>query len=222
MMERILEPELMEDMEQVLAYAHADFAASHQLRVTWFHERLGTSVTPTSILDLCCGSGDMTFRFARAFSQSHILGVDGSQAMIEIARQDVQAEPDLAARIEFKQAFLPDESLPRKGYDMVMSHSALHHFHDPRVLWDAIRMHSPSGSIVFVSDLRRVGSVAEAKQIVNERAGNEHPLLQHDFAASLCAAFTPQEVQSQLDAAGLSQLNVEAIGDVYLLVYGRV
>lgn len=29
-MERILEPELMEDVEQALAYSHADFATSHQ------------------------------------------------------------------------------------------------------------------------------------------------------------------------------------------------
>lgn len=222
MMERIPEPELMEDMEQVLAYARADFAASHQLRVTWFHERYGMDVKPASILDLCCGAGDMTFRFARAFSKSHILGVDGSQAMIDLAKQDVQAEPELAAHIQFMQAFLPDDSLPQMGYDMVMSHSALHHFHNPQVLWDAIRMYSCSGSIVFASDLRRIGSVDEANQIVQERAGNEHPLLQHDFAASLCAAFTPEEVQAQLEEAGLSQLKVEAIGDMYLLVHGRI
>jgi ubiquinone/menaquinone biosynthesis C-methylase UbiE len=221
-MDRILEPELMEDMEQALAYAHADFAASHQLRVTWFHERYGVDVNPASILDLCCGAGDMTFRFARAFPNSRILGVDGSQAMIDIAKQDIQAEPQLISQIEFKQAYLPDDLLPQKTYEMVISHSALHHFHNPQVLWNAIREYSSTGSIVFLSDLRRVNSVDEANQIVQERAANEHPLLQHDFSASLCAAFTPQELQAQLKEAGLSQLTVEEIGDLYLLVHGRI
>ncbi|HMV29042.1 MAG TPA: class I SAM-dependent methyltransferase, partial [Anaerolineales bacterium] len=90
-MERILEPELMEDMEQALAYSHADFATSHQMRVTWFQERFGKDNQPASILDLCCGGGDMTFRFARAFSHSRIIAVDGSQAMLDIAQKDVQA-----------------------------------------------------------------------------------------------------------------------------------
>ena len=79
-MERIIEPELMEDPEQVEAYTVADFAESHQLRVTWFRERFGP-VRCETVLDLACGSGDMTLRFARALPEGRILAVDGSQAM---------------------------------------------------------------------------------------------------------------------------------------------
>ena len=220
MMKRILEPELMEDMEQAIAYAHADFATSHQLRVTWFHERFGMGSQPASILDLCCGGGDMTFRFARAFAHSHIVAVDGSQAMLDIAAQDVKAEPELAGRIQFTKDFLPSNDIPQGNYDLVMSHSALHHFHDPLALWETVRAHARPGTMVFVSDLQRVESVEAAHQIVRERAGNEHPILQQDFAASLCAAFTPEEVREQLKVSGLNSLRVESIGDVYMLIHG--
>jgi hypothetical protein len=44
--------------------------------------------------------------------------------------------------------------------------------------------------------------------------------LQQDFAASLCAAFTPEEVREQLKATGLNSLHVESIGDVYMLIHG--
>lgn len=218
-MERILEPELMDDPEQAEAYAMADFAASHQLRVTWFRERFGP-VRCETILDLACGSGDMTLRFARALPESRILAVDGSQAMLDLTTRLLDAEPDLHPRVQLLQAFLPSDSLPVETYDLVMCHSALHHFHDPQVLWNTIRSHTQTGSIVFVSDLRRVSSVAEAHQIVHERAANEHPALQRDFAASLCAAFTADEVRAQLITAGMIQLNVETIGDIYLLVHG--
>lgn len=46
------------------------------MRVTWFQERFRKDNQPASILDLCCGGGDMTFRFARAFSHSRIIAVD--------------------------------------------------------------------------------------------------------------------------------------------------
>lgn len=220
MMERIIEPELMEDEEQVTAYTSADFAQSHQLRVTWFQERFGPAVLCPSVLDLACGSGDMTFRFARALPESHIFGVDGSQAMLDAAVDLLAAEPALAGRVTFLRANLPADPLPATNYDLVMCHSALHHFHDPQSLWQTIRAYSRPGSLIFVSDLRRPASLEEANQIVSDRAGNEHPVLQHDFLASLCAAFTPAEVEQQLITAGLDSLRVEAIGDVYLLVYG--
>ncbi|MBK6793578.1 MAG: class I SAM-dependent methyltransferase [Anaerolineales bacterium] len=222
MMDRILEPELMEDMEQAIAYAHADFSSSHQMRVTWFHQRFGMGSAPASILDLCCGGGDMTFRFARAFPNARIVAVDGSQAMLDIAAQDVKAEPELTKRIRFIKAFLPNDDIPQENYDLVMSHSALHHFHDPLALWETIRAHTHPGTMVFVSDLRRVESVETAQRIVRERAGSEHPILQNDFAASLCAAFTISEVREQLKIAGLPSLRVETVGDVYMLIHGVI
>lgn len=221
-MERIIEPELMEDAEQVEAYSVADFAQSHQMRVTWFQARFGAQATCPTVLDLGCGSGDMTLRFARALPTSRIVAVDGSQAMLETAIRLTSAEPHLANRIQWVKASLPHDPFPPGPYALVMSHSALHHFHNPQALWQAIRAHSEPGSWVFVSDLQRVASVTEAERIVEERAGNEHPALKRDFAASLCAAFTPAEVQAQLAQAGLHNLQVEAPGDIYLLVSGVV
>jgi 2-polyprenyl-3-methyl-5-hydroxy-6-metoxy-1,4-benzoquinol methylase len=140
--------------------------------------------------------------------------------MLDIAQKDVLAEPEIAARIQFAKAFLPSDDIPKNKYDLVMSHSALHHFHDPNALWKTIRAHTRPGTLVFLSDLQRAESVEAAEQLVQERAANEHPILQKDFAASLCAAFTPEEVREQLKTNGLEKLKVEAVNDVYMLVYG--
>ena len=47
-------------------------------------------------------------------------------------------------------------------------------------------------------------------------------MLQHDFAASLAAAFEPQEVTAELRTVGLDQLAVAAEDDRYLVVSGLV
>ncbi|MGZ8194839.1 MAG: class I SAM-dependent methyltransferase, partial [Methylosarcina sp.] len=63
-MERQLEPELMEDPEQVKAYAEADFAIPHNdfiERIKLFIDQPGFNGTA---LDLGCGPGDISLRFA--------------------------------------------------------------------------------------------------------------------------------------------------------------
>ncbi len=39
------------------------------------------------ILDLCCGSGDITELFAKKFSDAEIIGIDFSEKMLEIAKE---------------------------------------------------------------------------------------------------------------------------------------
>ena len=45
-------------------------------------------------------------------------------------------------------------------------------------------------------------------------------MLRHDFYASLCAAFTPEEVRQQLEDAGLAALDVNVISDRHLTITG--
>ena len=59
-MHRILEPELMNDDQQALAYAQADFSASNQ----FFVDSLIRELSPDAhrVLDIGCGSGDVVVR----------------------------------------------------------------------------------------------------------------------------------------------------------------
>ena len=53
-----------------------------------------TDVLPAqggSILDLCCGTGDITLRLAREHSDAQVTGLDFSQGMLDVARQHVAA-----------------------------------------------------------------------------------------------------------------------------------
>ena len=219
-MERKLEPELMEDMAQAKAYSEADFDTQHSKIIDLIDLVFGAVEFSGEILDLGCGPGDVTFRIAHRFSKAKITGIDGSQAMINLAK--VRQESDVQAnnRVNFIQAMIPGFDIPQKTYDLIVSTSFLHHLHQPDVLWQTIIDHSSPGTKVFVADLCRAESKSVARQTVNESAKNEPEVLKEDFYNSLLAAFTPEEVENQLFRAGLNNLSVHI--DDYIIIHGEM
>ena len=83
-MRRVVEPELMNERTQARAYADADFEEAHSRIVEAFDICFPGVELEGRILDLGCGPGDITFRFAARFPESSVVGVDGSAEMITI------------------------------------------------------------------------------------------------------------------------------------------
>jgi ubiquinone/menaquinone biosynthesis C-methylase UbiE len=216
-MKRIPEPELMETMEQAEAYDQADFSEPHGRRVELFRERYARELTGT-VLDLGCGSGDILERFAKKFSKAQFLGVDGSEPMLELSRRRVE-KAGMSKRFKFVRAFIPSPDIPKQPYSVIMSHSLLHHLHEPDVLWNTVKELAGKDTFIFVADLRRPASEKEVARIVDELSGDEPEVLKRDFYNSLCAAFTTEEIKAQLKTAGLP-LKVEEAGEIHILVYG--
>ena len=217
-MERIPEPELMLDAEQVRAYAEADFEAPHGHLVALLRNRLALPPTGRA-LDLGCGPADIALRFARALPGWRVDGVDGSRPMLEAGRRRVEAS-GLAGRVRLFACRLPGEPLPGADYDLVLSNSLLHHLADPAVLWRAARDAAREGGAIFAMDLLRPASVAEADALVARHAASEPDLLRRDFRASLLAAWRPDEVRAQLAAAGLGALRIEVVSDRHWIAWG--
>jgi cyclopropane fatty-acyl-phospholipid synthase-like methyltransferase len=220
MIQRIPEPELMDDPAQALAYARADFSAPHDNFVALFMERFGTALDGT-VLDLGCGPGDICRRLARALPDCKILGVDASRAMLELATADTEKHA-LSERIGYHLGYLPDARLPCRHYDAVISNSLLHHLKHPAALWQSVQKFARPGAPVFVMDLMRPASRAAASQLVEEYARGEPELLQRDFFNSLLAAYRPREVRLQLEHSGLAELQVETVSDRHFIVFGHL
>jgi len=218
-MERIPEPELMNEPEQARAYAEADFAEPHNR----FVELLAAAFPALSgeVLDLGCGPADITIRVARAFPACVLHGVDGAEAMLAHGSQRV-AETGLSDRIRLTHGYLPEARLPCGVYDAVISNSLLHHLADPQVLWQTIAACGRPGAAVFVMDLLRPASRDEAAQLMDRYAADAPEVLRHDFYHSLLAAYRPDEVEAQLAAASLSGFRVEVVSDRHLTVSGRL
>jgi len=219
-MERILEPELMDDPEQALAYSKADFSTAHGARVQIFRAAYPQLDLSGAVLDLGCGSGDVLLRFARAYPAARFYGLDGSRPMLELAHSAIDAEPALKSRVELLFGIIPEGPIPTRPWQLIMSHSLLHQLHQPQVLWRTIREQGAKGCAVFVADLRRPPSEVEARRVVSVTSKDEPEILQRDFYNSLCAAFEPEEVRRQLTQAGLPQLEVKMHDPFHLTVQG--
>lgn len=218
-MDRIPEPELMDELEQARAYASADFEEPHSRCIALLVETFPDLGPKGVAIDLGCGPGDITLRFARAFPGWEVDGVDGARAMLRFG-EEALARSDLGARVRLRHAYLPDDPLPRERYDLVFSNSLLHHLADPAVMWQTVRAIAPAGTPVFIMDLMRPASREEARRLVEEYSEGEPEGLRRDFYHSLLAAYRPKEVEEQLRRAGL-ELEVAPVSDRHWLARGR-
>ena len=215
-MERVLEPELMDDERQSIAYARADFSSSNQFFVDGvineFPRPLSTAV------DIGCGPGDVMIRLARALPDLRITAIDASAPMITLARGAVMTE-GLSDRIELVQGYVPGVALRAHSFDAVLSKDLLHHVPNPSVLWKEIARLARPRAVIYVMDLVRPSTPEEARRIVDRVAAREDPILREDFYNSLCAAFTVDELREQVAAAGLD-LEVRQASDRHAIISG--
>lgn len=219
-MERIPEPELMTDAEQALAYAGADFEEPHQHFIDLLCASLPDLSAVGMALDLGCGPADITLRFAHAFPDWWVDGLDGSEAMLYHGWVAIQ-KAHLHNRVSLHHSYLPDGDAPQDRYDLIFSNSLLHHLADPMALWASIRRWASRGSAVFVMDLMRPQSRTAAAQLVNQYAENEPQVLQRDFLNSLLAAYSVEEVNAQLTEVDLDSLEVKPVSDRHFIVWGH-
>jgi len=220
-MKRILEPELIEDDALALACARADFAEANGIFLRFFGELAGSDFAGCA-LDLGCGPGAIVLRLAQEHPGGTVHGLDGSAAMIRLAEAARRAAPACADRVAFVRDLLPGPTLPRERYDAVLSNSLLHHLALPELLWATIRRRAMPGAPVLVMDLFRPATAAQVREIVAQYAADASPLLRHDFANSLHAAFEPHEIRQQLAVTGLSHLSVRVVSDRHVLISGRL
>ena len=215
-MERVLEPELMDDELQTLAYAKADFSTSNQ----WYVDHLLADCPEQlgNILDIGCGPGDVMLRLAAAHPSVRITAIDGASRMIELARKAVQSA-GLQRRIKTLQGYVPGLPLEEHSFDAILSKDLLHHLPDPMVLWNEARRLGRRGAAIYVMDLMRPESTEAARRVVETVARDELPILKDDFYASLCAAFTLEEAKAQVKQSRLP-LDVTQVTDRHMVIRG--
>lgn len=99
------------------------------------------------ILDVPCGTGELLRWFLPQVPEARIIGVDGSAAMLSIARQKWVGEP----RASFQRALADALPFDEKTFDWVLCCSSLHYFQQPeRVLAEFARVLKPTGRLLLL------------------------------------------------------------------------
>ena len=218
-MDRVLEPELMDDPEQAKAYAAADFSQENQGFVNCFREYF-PDFKEGNVIDVGCGPGDIPIRLARALPTCRITGIDASAPMVHLAERAVQ-EAGLSERITLRCERFQDTAGANQA-DAGISNSLLHHLPNPLLFWNKLRRLVKPGSPILVMDLLRPESPEEAQAIVDRYAAGESDILRRDFYNSLLAAFTEDEVTTQLARMNLTRLLIDLPDDRHWVVGGII
>ncbi len=218
-MKRVLEPELMDDVAQALAYAKADFAEENQSFVDRFREYF-PAWDGGHVVDLGCGPGDIPIRFLRAYPHARVTAVDASRPMLDLAA-DAIAGAGLTDHITLRCERFQSLVLPEQA-DALLSNSLLHHVPNPLQFWFRLKQLAKPGACILVMDLLRPDSPESAQALVEQYAADEDPILKRDFYHSLLAAFTEDDVAAQLAEMNLSRLLIDVPDDRHWVVGGII
>ena len=218
-MKRVLEPELMDDRAQALAYAQADFAEENQGFVDRFRDYF-PDWTGGHVVDLGCGPGDIPIRFVRAYPAARVTAVDASRPMLDLAEKAI-AEAGVANQITLCCERFQSLAVPEQA-DALVSNSLLHHVPNPLQFWFRLKQLAKPGACILVMDLLRPESPEEAQALVDQYAADEDPILKRDFYNSLLAAFTEDDVAAQLAEMNLSRLLIDVPDDRHWVVGGII
>jgi ubiquinone/menaquinone biosynthesis C-methylase UbiE len=211
----------MADRDEAAAYAAADFADVNAAFVERLVELAGDRAEVWAV-DLGTGPGDIPVRLARERPDWRIVAIDGSPAMLDLARRAVAGPPPLSDRVFLHHADAKMTGLPGTSFDVVFSNSILHHVTGTVRLWAEVRRLARPGAAIFFRDLARPDSAAAADRIVEQYAGGESATLQDEFRRSLLSAYTPDEVRAQLARAGLERMQVAMASDRHLDAWGVI
>ncbi|WP_269623070.1 class I SAM-dependent methyltransferase [Prochlorococcus marinus] len=229
-MQRVTEPELMQDLFQVQAYAENDFSEVNEKFlgavekcINKFRKTLDSSVL---MIDLGCGPGQISEKIACRWPKANVIGVDDSQEMLNFARRRKNLNPkaSLLEGLSYRKVNISSIAKGTNGLlkcaDVVVSNSLIHHIHDPKIFWDCLMNISKKGSIHFHRDLRRPDSYQEAISLQKKYMPDAPAILSRDFLASLKAAFTVNEIKSQLYLYKFKNFDVIEVDDRYLDIIG--
>ena len=81
---RVVEPELMNGIEQAEAYAAADFSSADSSLMSWVAQEFPEGIGPL-LIDLGCGPGNISELAAKQWPKLIVKGVDGAEQMIALA-----------------------------------------------------------------------------------------------------------------------------------------
>jgi len=206
---RVLEPEWMDSDEEATTYDGMDHAVVNQRFVDDFlSQSSGQSSNPIPwLVDLGTGTGQIPIRLAATIS-TKILAVDAAAAMLRVALEQITSR-QFTRQIQLILANARSLPFDDGEVHLLISNSLIHHIHEPEVVIAEIhRVLSPGGR-VFVRDLSRPASAAEAHRLVQEVARQESPLAQKLFAESLQAALTVDEMRALIQPWGYPAESVQ-------------
>lgn len=230
MLERTLEPEVMESEQEALEYnqmdhravnvdfvdGFLDLLASHGKRLINSDdpdfEQLDDPNVIASVLDVGTGTALIPIELCQRNQRLRIMAIDLASSMLDVAAQNV----DLAGfrnAIQLAPEDAKETNFDDEMFDATISNSIIHHIGEPaRVVAEILRT-TRAGGAIFVRDLMRPASEDTVNELVQTWAGSESAYSQRLFRDSLHASLTLNEMQELVAGFGIDRQTVTATSD---------
>ena len=164
--------------------------------------RLLLGLTPgDGVLDVACGPGNFTRRFAHVVGQTGLaLGIDASPTMLERATRD---SPDPFGNLLYVRGNAVELPFRDRSFDAVCCFAALHLFAEPFVALDHMaRILTPGGRVAIFSSCRtRSAPLRTVDGLVGARSGMR--MFEHDEITGALAERGFEDVRQRV--SGLTQ-----------------
>ncbi|MDM9380056.1 class I SAM-dependent methyltransferase [Chlorogloeopsis sp. ULAP01] len=209
-MERVLEPEVMDCLEEAIEYDEMDFT---EVNTAFAEEAIALAPLENAlVLDAGTGTGRIPILMGQMRSQWQIIAIDLAKSMLEIASHHIE-QARLQSQIHLELVDAKHLPYADGQFDLVMSNSLIHHLPDPLSFFSEIkRVLKPNGGI-FLRDLFRPADEARMNALVDS-VGREYNENQKKlFRDSLKAALTLDEVKQLISLVDLQGVEVYQSSD---------
>ncbi len=209
MLERILEPELMDTAEEARDYDSMDHRTVNHAFAAEF---LAVWDGRNPILDVGTGTAQIPIEIGRQSPDAEIVAIDLADHMLKLARENV-AKVQLGERIQIQKADAKGFDFADASFGTVVSNSIIHHIPDPTFCFAEMHRVCSPGGILFVRDLMRPDDLATLRSLVDTYAGGANDHQRKMFAESLHAALTLADVRELVMNLGYDPNGVKASSD---------
>jgi trans-aconitate 2-methyltransferase len=196
-------------MKKTCTWNSSDYAQHSSAQSDWAQELIPKLRLQgmESVLDLGCGDGKMTLALAEKVPNGHVVGIDSSENMIDLAQQR------LVDSIHQNVSFLLMDATALhfdNEFDVAFSNAALHWIKDHVAMLEGVkRSLKESGRILF-----QMGGRGNAQDIIDV----VHALIQQEGWRQYFNEFSfpygfygPKEYEQWLNQVGLKQKRLELI-----------
>jgi ubiquinone/menaquinone biosynthesis C-methylase UbiE len=220
MLERVLEPEVMDTAEEARDYDSMDHAAVNTRFCDDFLA-FATARPLTRVVDFGTGTALIPIELCGRAAGFEVVAIDLSEHMLSLGRENV-AHAGLSERIRLERVDAKGTPYEDGAFCATISNSIVHHIPVPALGFAEMWRVTKKGGLLFVRDLPRPGDHAEVDRLVALYGGdppadaarvasfeNQRAL----FRASLCAALTVAEVASLVAPLGVPASAVKMTSD---------
>jgi len=203
---RILEPEVMDTLEEALEYDSMDHSQVNEVFCNDFFAARNLT-DGVQILDVGTGTAQIPIAMCKRNNGLKITAIDLAESMLTLGNKNIQTarleDSITLVQIDSKKMPYPDES-----FDQVISNSIIHHIPNPLECFKEMIRVTKKDGLLFIRDLLRPFTMVELHNIVNLHTGDATPKQKQLFTDSLHASLSLAEVREMVKLFGFEAFTV--------------